>query len=361
MAPSAEFDQKVEALRRLREKRLARANAAAAGEVSVDASTGGFKEEKPAASAPVQPAAPARAEQLLDEAADADVSCEGCVRQTRQQQQQQRPDPACPGGAGEADALFCAGHMHERGIHDCPQDLSVAAEMYLCAAEAGHVVAQWRLGELLEAGRGVERNVLEAAGWYRKSAEAGNMHAQSALALLLEEGTGGVTVDDEEAARWHLAAAEQGHALSQYCLARCLVEGRGLPKDRAEAMRWLQKSADAGFKPACEDLSTYQYSAATSTAAAKAAGTQRDTEAADRDLQGAFAEEDGTAGLLQRIASLLQGLDPSDPEAAAMLDELMSAMPTGLAGHVDLGGDEVGDADDGDLEQEDLEFTDGEP
>ena len=76
----------------------------------------------------------------------------------------------------DADAFFCNGHCYERGLYGCEMNLEVAARLilglrlnlrlwsnswsslrtsvwivrYRLAAEKGHTVAQWRLGELLE-------------------------------------------------------------------------------------------------------------------------------------------------------------------------------------------------------------------
>mmetsp|Transcript_38598 Transcript_38598/g.106283 ORF Transcript_38598/g.106283 Transcript_38598/m.106283 type:complete len:324 (-) Transcript_38598:115-1086(-) len=297
------FDAKVEALRRLRDKRRAReaaseepsaqsldhqAEAAAEGTCSVDAVTRGDMNSAGAAATSASPFA-ALGGASADEA---------------------RPDPAGQGGEGEMDALFCTGHCYERGLHGCAQDNTMAAHFYRIAAEGGHATAQWRLGELCEFGRGVPQNDEEAASWYRRAAETGHKHAQSGLALLLEEGRG-VAQDNPEALRLHLEAAAAGHALSQYCAGRCLAEGRGAPQDLAEAHRWLECSAAAGFQPAM---------------AALAVGTDVDAEPPDVG-EGAGTREDDSSmlGLAQRLARQLQDLDDADAEL--LLDELLADAP----------------------------------
>lgn len=90
----------------------------------------------------------------------------------------------------EVDVAFCAGHCLERGLHGYDVDRARAVEMYRIAAQAGHTAAAWRLGELLEFGRGVRRDEAEAARWYRQAAEQGCPQAQSGIALLLEDGRG---------------------------------------------------------------------------------------------------------------------------------------------------------------------------
>eukprot|EP00747_Dinoflagellata_sp_TGD_P163209 gnl/TRDRNA2_/TRDRNA2_181639_c0_seq1.p1 gnl/TRDRNA2_/TRDRNA2_181639_c0~~gnl/TRDRNA2_/TRDRNA2_181639_c0_seq1.p1 ORF type:complete len:413 (-),score=85.32 gnl/TRDRNA2_/TRDRNA2_181639_c0_seq1:186-1343(-) len=151
------------------------------------------------------------------------------------------------------DLLFCRGHCAEHGLHGHSKNETKAASLYRQAAEAGHLAAAWRLGELHEAGNGVHQSGVEAEHWYRFAAQAGNMHAQSALALLLEDGRG-VPINEVEALRWHLLAAEQGHALSMYCAAHCLNDGRGAPQDSVSARLWLLRSAASGFQPAMDEL-----------------------------------------------------------------------------------------------------------
>lgn len=209
------------------------------------------------------------------------------------------PDPCSPGGAGEADALFCAGHCHEHGLHGCKQDLKVAYAFYLEAAEQGLAVAQWRLGELYEFGRGVPQSDSEAVRWYRRAADAGSAPAQAGLALMLEAGRG-CNQDDEAALMWHRSAAEAGHALSQYCMFQYLSEGRGGKRDDDAASRWLHLSASAGFGPAVEEL------AASST-----------KPAVGDEVVDEFAQDpdESLLSLASRLTQQLQNLESADAEA----------------------------------------------
>lgn len=312
---SASFDEKVEALRRLREKRLAKAAKEKLAE-----------ESKAPLSTGRQPGDDSAKEDEGTSQAGAGAGL-----------QESRVDPAGPGGVAEADALFCAGHCHERGLHGCSIDLKAAAEMYTLAAEQGHAVAQWRLGELCESGHEgqLPRDGKQAAHWYGLAAEAGNAQAQNALALLLEDGRDGVLQDDVAARRWHLAAAEQGNALSQYCLACLLVEGRGGSKDAEAAEQWLERSAAHGFRPACQTLEA-------------ARPKQAWTQAPAGDLEGCTDSSD-LLGLAQRIAQQLGDLD--DDEAGVLLDELMAEVPSLLDARCGLG-----DACDVSSDEDDAEF-----
>jgi len=292
----ASFGDKVEALRRLRERRQARQSSEDTGDAQpvVEepiAPEGAGAEDGPCAAQEAADRVAAALEQLAETAAAAKAADE-------------------EGAADEADALFCLGHCYEHGIHDCEQDQAKAAEHYQLAAEKGMIVAQWRLGEMYEYGRGVEADDRQAVNWYRRAAQAGHAQAQSSLALLLEDGRGVAAQDDAEALRWHLAAAEQAQALSQYCAACCLLEGRGAARDEAAAKHWLELSAAAGFPPAQEALRDRWCHAQEGDAAATAA-------AADT----AGSHQSSLLALAARVASELTHLE--DGEAEALLDELM--------------------------------------
>ncbi len=57
-------------------------------------------------------------------------------------------------------------------------------------AEQGDPVAQWQLGDLYAAGRGVPKDYTEAIKWYRLSANQGNACAQCSLAFAYKWGQG---------------------------------------------------------------------------------------------------------------------------------------------------------------------------
>ena len=54
--------------------------------------------------------------------------------------------------------------------------------LYRLAAEQGHVEAQYNLGTMFEAGRGVAQDDAEAAKWYGLAAEQGHVAAAAAAA-----------------------------------------------------------------------------------------------------------------------------------------------------------------------------------
>jgi len=238
----ASFDEKVEALKRLRERRLAREE----GEKATVA-----------ASKPSPEASKDLEGEELTSVLEHYAGLQDPVQLMRDLSNEKK-EISTPADAqvqsDEADALYCLGHCIEQGLHECEPDKCKAAVYYRMAAEKGSSLGQWRLGHLHEYGEGVEQSDARAAHWYLRSAEAGHPQAQSSLALLLEDGRLGDR-DDAEALRWHLAAAAQNQALSQYCAACCLAEGRGAEQDYVAAKALLEKSAAAGFPMAVEALS----------------------------------------------------------------------------------------------------------
>ena len=48
--------------------------------------------------------------------------------------------------------------------------------------------------------------------------------------------------------------AEQGVPLAQYTLGLLYLEGKGVPQDKAEAVKWLRKAAAQGHAEAKEEL-----------------------------------------------------------------------------------------------------------
>ena len=82
----------------------------------------------------------------------------------------------------------------------------------------------------------------------RKVAEKGDAQAQFNIGLRYYSGKG-VTKDIVEAARWFRKAAEQGNAFAQHSLGNCYSRGSGVAKDLDEADKWYRKAAEQGYIP----------------------------------------------------------------------------------------------------------------
>jgi TPR repeat protein len=107
-----------------------------------------------------------------------------------------------------AAADFAAG-MQAANRHD----YAGALRAWRPLAEAGDARAQHHIGDLYEEGRGIGRDLEEAAIWYRRAAEQGYGRAQNALAILYVEGRG-VDRDPVEAYGWFALAAGAGNGFA---------------------------------------------------------------------------------------------------------------------------------------------------
>jgi TPR repeat protein len=98
----------------------------------------------------------------------------------------------------EKDGAFIAfdlGLNYETGTAGFPQDDKQAAAWYRRASERNYADAQTKLAYLYAAGRGVERNQIEAARLFRKAAEQGNVVALDNLGAIYASGIFGRTQD----------------------------------------------------------------------------------------------------------------------------------------------------------------------
>ena len=124
-----------------------------------------------------------------------------------------------------------------------------ALALYAKAADKGVALAQSRLGWLLHKnGQG-----LDAVHWLTLAAEAGDLTAQNNLGVILEQGKG-VARNLVEAARWYRLAAAAGDKVAQNNLGVLYRDGLGVDKDEAEALAWFQKSAEQGYARAQTNL-----------------------------------------------------------------------------------------------------------
>ena len=68
--------------------------------------------------------------------------------------------------------MYVLGCVYEKGIA-VGKDLHHAHELYLKAAEAGNVKAQFALGKMYSEGNGIKRDAATAFNWVKRAAEAG--------------------------------------------------------------------------------------------------------------------------------------------------------------------------------------------
>lgn len=128
-------------------------------------------------------------------------------------------------GQATADSISDANRTYEAG------DYEKAAKLYNPLAKGGNAEAQYNLGMMYRAGRGVPRDMNEAMKWYR-------------------------------------LAAEQGHPLAQFNLGWMYASGKGVPQDYVRSHMWFNIAiANAGSEARKEFIVDRDSLAASMTAA----------------------------------------------------------------------------------------------
>ncbi len=119
------------------------------------------------------------------------------------------------------------------------------------AADAGFAPAQFRLGQLYEAGRGAPQNYADARRWTERAAQAGHREAMHNLGVYYANGVG-APESYEQAARWFREAALLGATDSQYNLGVLYEQGLGVSIDLVEAYAWYSIAATSGDDAAAQ-------------------------------------------------------------------------------------------------------------
>lgn len=141
-----------------------------------------------------------------------------------------------PFSSSSASPTDAAVQAMERG------DFGTALNELRPLAEKRDPNAQFLLGMLYDAGKGVAQDPSLAASWYRKAAEQKHLLAQVYLGVLLYSGQG-VKQDYGEAARWFRTPADGGNDQAQFYLGSMYATGNGVEKEPDQAIHWLARSA----------------------------------------------------------------------------------------------------------------------
>ena len=127
---------------------------------------------------------------------------------------------------------------------------------YRLEAARGNADAQYELGVCYIKGKGVGKDIAEAAKWWQKAANQGHADAQFQLGCLYYQGEG-VKVNLPEAVNLWRKAAAQGQADALYNLGGFYYVGfpaGNVPRDRIEGLRLLRMAVEKGNKNAKEFL-----------------------------------------------------------------------------------------------------------
>jgi TPR repeat protein len=130
-----------------------------------------------------------------------------------------------------------------------------AHQMYLRAAEAGHVVAMYAAAMNFRNARGTSEDPVRYVHWLRRSAERWFGAAMYSLGGAYRDGYG-VAKDERLWIAWWKRAADAGEHNAQYFLARFYLEGKHVAKDTNEALR-LIRLASATHSGARQHLASF--------------------------------------------------------------------------------------------------------
>ncbi|GEM_PF-7106521 len=229
--------------------------------------------------------------------------------------------------AGDAKAQCELGLRYSDG-KGVPKDLAQAADWYRKAAEQGLAEAQSKLAGCYFHGEGVEKDPIKTLAWCRKAAEQGYARAQINLGMFCVEGLG-MPADLKEAVTWFRKAADQGDAEAQCILARCYARGAGLDRDDVEAVAWYRKAADQGIAEAqCNLGNAYELGLGVAQDPAEAVAWYRkaaDQGHAEGQAALALCYDDGLGlpqDLSQAMAWYRKAASQGSEEAKAVLERL---------------------------------------
>lgn len=177
---------------------------------------------------------------------------------------------------GDGYAEDNLGQFAESGLISDPSS-SEAYMHYLKASEMGSAWGAYNVARMHEHGIGVYKNPTEALRWYMKVASIGDPDLPGEWSDLRSEagavaaanfrigdmyaGGNGVPKDTHEAEKWYKrgvdmesAGARAGWLMAQVYLANAYLQSKGVPLDYGEAMHWMRKAAENGYRQAQVNL-----------------------------------------------------------------------------------------------------------
>ena len=146
---------------------------------------------------------------------------------------------------GDAEAQNMLGVLYDNGQQGIAQDYKLARTWFEKAAAQGQSSAQYHLGFLYEAGRGVPHSDKQALHWYGLAAAGGNPNAQYRLGLMQLNGFG-VKANPAEARKWFALAAAQGDPQAQRQLGTLYARGLGVAQNKLLGYMWLDIARGLG-------------------------------------------------------------------------------------------------------------------
>ena len=145
------------------------------------------------------------------------------------------------------EAHWIAGVAARRG-YGIPIDPSAAVQWLEIAAERGHSDAMWELFEIHATGHDpLQQNLQAANQWCLRAAQAGHVVAAYTLGQQFSQ-LGMDPANLAAAAEWFERAAHAGHAEARLALGILYMTGSGVPSDPTAAAAWFDQAEDVGIK-----------------------------------------------------------------------------------------------------------------
>ena len=140
--------------------------------------------------------------------------------------------------AGALLAMGFTAHAQQTGLQNAGIDATL-----LVQANGGDAAAQVAVGESYQAGKGVPKDLQQAAAWYQKAADKKDIAGELHLAALYRDGGKGFARDMAQAAEWYRKAADQGEVEAQATMGTLYSMGQGVQVNYVEAYYWLDLAA----------------------------------------------------------------------------------------------------------------------
>ena len=162
---------------------------------------------------------------------------------------------------GQYQAQYYLATMYDTGLAG-ERDEYKAYRWYKKAAMAGMSSAQHNLAVAYARGLGVKADLEQAIQWWKLAAKQGHTDSQFNLGIVYATGGKGLIAPDMRKAQkwWHMAAVN-GDAAAQFNLGALYANGLVGQGSGCEAVFWLQRSEENGFKQAHIALSQIEHSA----------------------------------------------------------------------------------------------------
>ena len=139
------------------------------------------------------------------------------------------------------------GLMYSEAAKKNPRRYEQAFVWLRQASESGDALAQFELGQMYLAGRGVRQSDPSAAYWFEQAAHQGVGRAQYELGLAYRDGRG-VSQNPWLAFSWMRKAANRDWAPAQHELGNMFLQGFGVGRNRERAFEWYHRAACHGHE-----------------------------------------------------------------------------------------------------------------